>query len=337
MPPKHKNAFVAPLTQVDYRERLHKLSLLVADRNQRTASLVQSVLFAFGFRTMDITTSGESALELLASRPYDLIITEWNMAPIDGVTLVKTIREAKASARIPRDIPIIMLTARGDKESIYIARDAGITEFVAKPFSAKTISNRIIQVIDNPRLFVATKAFSGPCRRRRGEPPPGVADRRVRAPEVTLPANHSIQQQILPIKASQIITEAAIAEAQQQLQNAENEFVDWARDDIAQLEEAFADLKQRTGNKDAYMRLVNAAYTIKSQAGIFGYTLGTEVAAMLVDYLDAHSNVTADKLTVLRKYIDAISIIFKQKIKASGHKIAVDMIAALKRLTEKLG
>ncbi len=337
MPPK--KTLTAPLrySETDRRERLAKLNVLVADRDHRTASLVQRILFSFGFRNMDITTNGDSALALLRSRPYNIIITEWNMAPVDGVALVKAIRNAKDDARIPRDIPILMLTAKSDKDSVLAARDAGITEFVAKPFSAKTISNRIIQIIDNPRAFVESATYTGPDRRRKGTPPPGIEDRRGNGKSKITPANEDLKKELGDFSAADIINALAIAQAQAELLKAEDDFFDWAREDIEALERAFAHIKLKPSDQDARAQLLDAAYAIKSQAGIFGYPLGTEVAGVLVEYVTSRRKFNANNLIVVAKHIDTINVVFKQKIKEDGEAIARDMIASLKKLIFKLG
>lgn len=329
----------AIVNNADQRERLGKLNVLVADRDHRTASLVQRILFSFGFRNLDITTSGETALALLRSRPYNIIITEWNMSPVDGLTLVKAIRYAKEDARIPRDIPIIMLTARADKDSVITARDAGITEFVAKPFSAKTISNRIIQIIDNPRSFVEAPSYVGPDRRRKGEPPPGVEDRRGKGKHAGKinPADQSLQRQLGKFSAAEIINEIAVAIAQAELLKAEDTFIHWAAEDMERLDKAFAVMQTRPSDAQALREIIYAAYAIKAQAGIFGYSLGTEVAGLLVDYLESRQSFSADHLLVIRKHIDTITVIFKQKIKDKGQGIAIDMMESLRRLITKMG
>lgn len=328
------------VSTAERRERLGQLNVLVADRDFRTASLVQRILFSFGFRNMDVTTNGESALALLRSRPYNILITEWNMVPVDGVTLVKTIRSAQTDERIPRDIPILMLTAQSDKQSVLAARDAGITEFVAKPFSARTISERIIQIIDNPRAFIVSKSYVGPDRRRRGEPPPGMEDRRSKGKpkdaEVT-PAVNSFQQQLGSMSAADIINDIAVARAQAELLKAENDFIDWAKDDIIRLEKAFGDIKRNPENEEARNALLDAAYAIKSQAGIFGYPLGTEIASLLVDYVTSRRAFKSDNLIVLSKHIETIGIIFKEKMKENGQGIAKEMINSLRKLILKLG
>ncbi|MEJ0009175.1 MAG: response regulator [Alphaproteobacteria bacterium] len=219
------------------RERFGNVRVLVADRDIRTATLVQRVLFSFGFAKIDVTNSGDVALEKLRTEPYDLIVTEWQIQPMTGIDLVRAIRRAKADERLRRDIPIIMLTARGDKETVTAARDAGITEFLVKPFSAATISNRLVQVIDNPRIFVEAGEYSGPCRRRRADPPPGMQERRgKRAGSATIsPPNEAIRDR-LSVPAAELLTEGTVTRAQDALLAAEGDFLAWAKDDIARLE-----------------------------------------------------------------------------------------------------
>ncbi len=317
------------------RDRLAMVRVLLADRDSRTATLVQRILFSFGFRLIDMVTSGEDALESLKRKPYDLIITEYNMTPIDGVALVRAIRQARDDQRIRRDIPIIMLTANAEKDHVYAARDAGITEFIVKPFTAKTISNRIIMVIDNPRSFIDVADYAGPCRRRREGVPEGLSERRGQRAEPSMGPNDALQKNIAP--AADIITEAVISAAQVELMKAEGEFVEWAKDDIAALERAYAELREHPGRNTAHQALLDAAYSIKAQAGIFGYDLGTGIGSMLVNFLSSHADVREEKLTVVRKHIDAIVVIFTEKIKDTRRDIGQDLINSLRALTKKLG
>jgi response regulator RpfG family c-di-GMP phosphodiesterase len=67
-------------------------------------------------------------------------------------------------------IPIIMVSGYSSKECVNAARDAGVTEFLAKPVSSKAILSRLVAVIESPRPFVRTKTYFGPCRRRRIDP-----------------------------------------------------------------------------------------------------------------------------------------------------------------------
>jgi two-component system, chemotaxis family, chemotaxis protein CheY len=86
------------------------------------------------------------------------------MPIFDGLELVQMIRQPGANAN--PYIPIIMLTGHSEKHRVMRARDAGITEFLAKPISATALYERILNLIANPRPFIRTKTYFGPDRRR---------------------------------------------------------------------------------------------------------------------------------------------------------------------------
>ncbi len=324
----------------DLRGRLASVRVLIADRDQRTAMLVQRILFAFGLRSIELTTNGETALELLRTKPFDFIITEWNMHPFDGIALVKAIRTARDDKRIRRDIPIIMLTAQAELENVQAARDAGITEFVAKPFSAATISSRIIQIIDNPRSFVESPGYVGPCRRRRGAPPPGMQERRGRTPApdaVIEKPNYALREQLGIASAKEILNETTIAQAQTVLMESQGSAVVWAQREIEQLKYAFVQLQAAPNSVPAQQSLLDAIHSIRTQAEAFGYALGAHLATLLGDYAARHRPPTARDLLVIGKHIDAVVITFNQNVEQFGQSIARDLIASLGELVAKLG
>jgi len=67
-------------------------------------------------------------------------------------------------------VPIIMLTGHSEKKRVIAARDAGVTEFLAKPISAKWLYQRVLNVVANPRPFIRTRSYFGPDRRRNTNP-----------------------------------------------------------------------------------------------------------------------------------------------------------------------
>lgn len=340
--PDHRISIHSEKRSNEMRARLATVRVLLADRDYRTANLVQRILFSFGLRNIESTTNGETALALLRSHPFDFIITEWNMSPFDGITLVKTIRTAKDDLRIRRNIPIIMLTAQSELENVQIARDAGITEFVAKPFSAATISNRIVQIIDNPRAFVESSGYVGPCRRRRGAPPPGMVDRRgsgdknALSGEKVTPPDYALREQLGIASAREIINPESIAVAQQALLESRGDYVDWARRDIETLKTAFAQLKIAPQDTSAQQTLLASAYAIQSQAGIFDYVLGTKIAKQLSEYVSNHLPPNNNHLLVIEKYIEAVQVTFNYNIELHGQSIAKDLIESLEQLVAKL-
>lgn len=97
----------------------------------------------------------------------DLVISDMMMTPIDGLVLLRWVREGKDSPN--RFMPFIMMSGAADDEFVARARDQGVNEFLAKPFTSATVAQRILEVIDNPRQFVATRDYFGPDRHRRRE------------------------------------------------------------------------------------------------------------------------------------------------------------------------
>src|SRR3546814_4837598 len=83
---------------------------------------------------------------------------------MDGIGFVEWVRKNPAAKNV--FVPIIMVTAQSEEWKVMKARDAGVTEFLVKPFSAKTMARRITVVVENPRQFVRTDEFFGPDRRR---------------------------------------------------------------------------------------------------------------------------------------------------------------------------
>ena len=94
----------------------------------------------------------------------DIVITDWSMPIFDGLELAQMIRQPESKGN--PFAPIIMLTGHSEKRRVTVARDAGVTEFLAKPISAKGLYQRILNVVANPRPFIKTKTYFGPDRRR---------------------------------------------------------------------------------------------------------------------------------------------------------------------------
>jgi len=90
------------------------------------------------------------------------------MPIFDGLELTQMIRQPGANSN--PYFPIIMLTGHSEKKRVVSARDAGVTEFLAKPISAKGLYQRIVNAVANPRPFIKTKTYFGPDRRRNVNP-----------------------------------------------------------------------------------------------------------------------------------------------------------------------
>lgn len=143
------------------------LSILVVDDNPHMRAIIAAVLRGLGVRDIREASDGAMALELMSDVYIDVIITDYVMQPLDGLDLTRIIRTAKDS-RHP-EAPIILMTGHADRETVKAARDAGVNEILVKPVSAKTVIQRLIAVIDQPRSFVRAPKYAGPDRRRRAD------------------------------------------------------------------------------------------------------------------------------------------------------------------------
>ena len=128
-------------------------------------AITSAVLNSAGIHKVHEAPDGAVALDILSHQPVDLAIVDYNMFPLDGVEFTRLVRTGPDSANIY--LPIIMMSGHAEKSRIYAARDAGVTEFLVKPITAKAILDRINAVILKPRAFIKTSAYCGPCRRRR--------------------------------------------------------------------------------------------------------------------------------------------------------------------------
>jgi DNA-binding response OmpR family regulator len=150
--------------EVEAANAFSKLRILIVDDNAAMRGLVRTVLSAFGCEWIFEAATAQHCLATLRQEPIDLIIMDWKMSPVDGLTLVRMLRSQEKSP-CPF-VPIIMLTAYTETSKVREARDAGVTEFMAKPFASDSLYLRIQTIVNRPRSFVRTKEFFGPDRRR---------------------------------------------------------------------------------------------------------------------------------------------------------------------------
>lgn len=143
---------------------LDSLYVLVVDDNSHMRAIVVAILRGAGIGIVKEASDGADAMELMRAGAPDIVIVDLNMFPIDGLEFTKMTRTA-VDSQFPF-VPIIMMTGHTERSKVLEARDAGVNEIVAKPISAKTLLDRIVAVIKQPRGFIKTSSYTGPCRRR---------------------------------------------------------------------------------------------------------------------------------------------------------------------------
>src|SRR5712671_1304921 len=142
----------------------NRLRFLVIDDNAHMRRILRTLLHSFGTRDVYEEEAGASGLEAFMHFIPDIVITDWAMPIFDGLELTQMIRQPGANAN--PYVPIIMLSGHSEKKRVVSARDAGVTEFLAKPISAKALYQRILNIVVSPRSFIKTRTYFGPDRRR---------------------------------------------------------------------------------------------------------------------------------------------------------------------------
>ena len=144
---------------------LSNISILLVEPNSFMRTMVRNVLNVFGARRVVEASDGADAFKIMNTFVPDIVLTEWSMEPVDGLDFVRLLRTGSDSPN--PYVPVIMMTAHTARHRVIEARDTGITEFVVKPLSPRTLLTRMTEVIERPRSFVRTTVYFGPDRRRR--------------------------------------------------------------------------------------------------------------------------------------------------------------------------
>ncbi len=147
---------------------LSAMRVLLVDDNQHMRAIVSAVLAGVGVTNVRECWDGAEALVALRKWPADVAIVDFQMSPVDGVEFTRLVRNAADSPN--PFLPVIMLTGYAERAKVEEARDAGVTEFIVKPVTARAVLDRLNNVINRPRPFVRTEEYFGPDRRRKQDP-----------------------------------------------------------------------------------------------------------------------------------------------------------------------
>ncbi|PZQ48460.1 MAG: two-component system response regulator [Micavibrio aeruginosavorus] len=122
------------------------MNVLVVDDYQTMIRIIKNLLKQLGFNNVDEATDGGAAYELLERKKYGLVISDWNMEPMSGLELLKKVRATASNDAISK-VPFIMVTAESKTENVIAAKQAGVNNYIVKPFNAETLKTKISSVI----------------------------------------------------------------------------------------------------------------------------------------------------------------------------------------------
>jgi two-component system chemotaxis response regulator CheY len=121
------------------------MPILIVDDYKTMLRIIRNLLKQLGFNNVDEATDGSSALQKLRDKEYSLVISDWNMEPMSGMQLLT---EVRADTKL-KNLPFIMITAESKTENVIAAKEAGVSNYIVKPFNAATLKTKLATVLGN--------------------------------------------------------------------------------------------------------------------------------------------------------------------------------------------
>ena len=121
---------------------LKDMRVFIVDDYNTMLRILRNLLRQLDINNVDEATNGDTAYQMLQRTPPDLIISDWNMVPVTGLDLLKKVR---SDAKL-KHIPFIMVTAESKTENVIAAKQAGVSNYIVKPFNAETLRAKIASV-----------------------------------------------------------------------------------------------------------------------------------------------------------------------------------------------
>ena len=119
------------------------MPILIVDDYKTMLRIIRNLLKQLGFNNVDEATDGSAALQKLRDKPYGLVISDWNMEPMSGLELLK---EVRADGKL-NGLPFIMITAESKTDNVVAAKQAGVSNYIVKPFNAETLKTKLATVV----------------------------------------------------------------------------------------------------------------------------------------------------------------------------------------------
>lgn len=129
----------------------HNMKILVVDDFSTMRRIIKNILKEIGYVNVDEADDGSTALEKLKSSSFDFVVTDWNMPNMPGIDLLRAIRLDPAL----KHTPVLMVTAEAAKENVITAVQAGVNNYIVKPFTAAALKERIDLILSKLNTTVA--------------------------------------------------------------------------------------------------------------------------------------------------------------------------------------
>jgi two-component system chemotaxis response regulator CheY len=121
-----------------------KMKILVVDDFSTMRRIVKNLLKQLGFENIDEAEDGAQAYSKLKEGGYGFVVTDWNMPNMDGLDLLKKVRSDPEI----KDIPMLMVTAEAEKEKVITAIQAGVNNYIVKPFTGEVLKEKMDKIFE---------------------------------------------------------------------------------------------------------------------------------------------------------------------------------------------
>lgn len=119
------------------------IPIIIVDDYKTMLRIIRNLLKQLGFENVEEATDGTAALQKLREGTFGLVISDWNMEPMTGIELLRAVR---ADGKL-RKLPFIMITAESKTENVVLAKEAGVSNYIVKPFNAATLRSKLVGVL----------------------------------------------------------------------------------------------------------------------------------------------------------------------------------------------
>jgi PleD family two-component response regulator len=152
------------MTGAGAASELSEVRVLIVDEKGHGISLLKSILLQLGVKRIAAYRNTDDALRQLRVEGFDVVFCDEMATPLNPVGFVKALRRDLRSCDVT--IPVIFVSAGANRRQIELARDAGANDVIAKPVSGDTIERKLRSIMLEPQVFITTRTFLGPDRRR---------------------------------------------------------------------------------------------------------------------------------------------------------------------------
>ena len=308
------------------------ISVLIVDSQPQIIDMIRGALRLFGVPVNGLHSfnEGRMALDAFKETKPDLLIVDWEMVDIKGFDFIRGVR----SSTVNPYAPIIFMMALTTQKRLIEAVNSGITEFLAKPFTAKTLCERIEAIVEKPRQFVLATDYRGPDRRRKHDVPYlGIERRALQQVKDLSIAQADVFKTQKKIRTASLLTPPnimrqkmgsggvdtrALVMAQSFLESNTVNFKPIGIALVFALDEGLRNSKNGGVEGEAALEvMLYPAAQLKAQGAMFHYHLVTRIADILVTFLETVEGVDNDVFEIVEAHQTAFLYILGNNI--SGH------------------